>query len=267
MYTIVLATQKGGSGKSTLAIGLAVAAQQAGHNVRVIETDRQGTLSNWQVRRELAEPIVEAVYDAKMIEQRLEAFARGGVTVTIIDTASGINAATTAAIRHCDLCLVPARPSVADIEATAPTLSVIRAWRKAFAFVLNQTPIRGGQRISDATTSLDESAPRDIAEVLAQPYINMRNDHQDALAAGLGVTEFDPSGKSAQELRSLWRWTIYKLAGDVVMQEANELKDAGESMEVEFPIILQPQANGAEASSARAYPTWADNNATWETGF
>ena len=55
--------------------------------------------------------VVEAVYDAKMIEQRLEAFARGGVTVTVIDTASGINAATTAAIRHCDLCLVPARPS------------------------------------------------------------------------------------------------------------------------------------------------------------
>ena len=48
MHTIVLATQKGGSGKSTLAIGLALAAIHAGHNVRLIETDSQGTLSNWQ---------------------------------------------------------------------------------------------------------------------------------------------------------------------------------------------------------------------------
>lgn len=48
MHTIVLATQKGGSGKSTLAIGLALAAIQAGHTVRLIETDSQGTLSNWQ---------------------------------------------------------------------------------------------------------------------------------------------------------------------------------------------------------------------------
>ena len=48
MHTIVLATQKGGSGKSTLAIGLALAAIQAGHTVRLIETDPQGTLSNWQ---------------------------------------------------------------------------------------------------------------------------------------------------------------------------------------------------------------------------
>src|SRR5258708_35384174 len=199
MHTIVLATQKGGSGKSTLAIGLALAAQQAGHNVRVIETDKQGTLSNWQGRRGLAEPIVEAVYDANDLERRLQALEGGGVTLTVIDTASGINAPTTAAIRHCDLCLIPTRPSVADIEATAATLSVARAWRKPFAFILNQTPIRGGHRVSDATAVLDEEAPRDIADVLAQPFIVMRNDHQDALAAGLAVNEYAPSAKSADQ--------------------------------------------------------------------
>ena len=58
-----------------------------------------------------------------------------------------------------------------------------------------------------------------------------------------------------------------QLAGDLVMQEANDLKDAGELTEVEFPIMLQPQAGEAEASSVRAYPTWAENNVTWETGF
>jgi chromosome partitioning protein len=273
MYTIVLATQKGGSGKSTLAIGLALAAQQAGHIVRVLETDRQGTLSNWQTRRGGSEPIVEAVYDAKMIEPRLAALARAGVTLAVIDTASGINAATTAAVRHCDLCLIPARPSVADIEATAPTLSVVRAWRKPFAFVLNQTPIRGGHRVSDATTALDNDAPRDIAEVLAQPFIMMRNDHQDALAAGQGVNEFAPTSKSTQEIRNLWRWAAGKLAGDLVMQEASDLKDAselmeaGEHTEVEFPIMLTPQAEDTAVKIApRAYPTWADNDVSWDAG-
>ena len=48
MHTIVLATQKGGSGKSTLAIGLALAAMQDGHTVRLIEANAQGTLSNWK---------------------------------------------------------------------------------------------------------------------------------------------------------------------------------------------------------------------------
>jgi chromosome partitioning protein len=51
------------------------------------------------------------------------------------------------------------------------------------------------------------------------------------------------------------------------MQEANELKGASELMDVEFPIMLQPPAEQAEASVSRAYPTWADSNASWETGF
>src|SRR5664280_2870455 len=139
MQTIVLATQKGGSGKSTLAIGLALAAIQAGHNVSLIETDPQGTLSNWQGRRAYAEPMVEPVYSAGDIEQRLQSLDRSGVTLTVIDTASGISAATTAAIRYAALCLIPARPSIADIEATASALQIVRAWRKPFAFVLNQT--------------------------------------------------------------------------------------------------------------------------------
>ena len=71
MYTIVLATQKGGSGKTTLAIGLALAAIQAGHTVRLIEANSQGTLSNWQSRRPYAEPMVEPVYSAGDIEARL----------------------------------------------------------------------------------------------------------------------------------------------------------------------------------------------------
>jgi chromosome partitioning protein len=219
MYTIVLATQKGGSGKSTLAIGLSLAAQEAGHNVRLIETDKQGTLSNWQSRRGLAEPIVEAVYDAKTIDQRLQALERGGVTLAVIDTASGTNAVTAAAIRHCDLCIIPARPSVADIEATGATLGLARACGKPFAFVLNQIPVRGGHRVSDAASVLDQRAPRDLCEVLAQPFIAMRIDHQDALAAGLAVGEYAPTGKSATEIGELWQWIDDKLSGRMSAKE------------------------------------------------
>ncbi len=210
MQTIVLATQKGGSGKSTLAIGLALAAIQAGHTVRLIETDSQGTLSSWQSRRIYAEPMVEPVYSAGEIEQRLQSLDQSGVTLTIVDTAGGVSAATAAAIRYADLCLIPARPSVADIEATASTLSIIRAWNKPFAFVLNQTPIRG-QRVTNAATALDDKAALDVSGVLAQPFIVMRNDHQDALSAGLAVSEYAPASKSADEVRCLWQWVETKL--------------------------------------------------------
>jgi len=39
----------------------------------------------------------------------------------------------------------------------------------------------------------------------------LRNDHQDALGVGLGVTEFAPSGKSAEEIRGLWQWVWARL--------------------------------------------------------
>jgi chromosome partitioning protein len=210
MHTIVLATQKGGSGKSTLAIGLALAARQAGFTVRLIETDPQGTLSNWQRRRGDAEPVVEPIYHAPDIEPRLRMLAESGLQLAIVDTAAGLSAATTAAIRHSDLCLIPTRPSVVDIEATASTLSVARAWKRPFSFVLNQAPIRG-QRIDNSAHALAEEATLDLADVLARPLIVMRNDHQDSLAAGLAVSEFAPNGKSADETRGLWRWIETRL--------------------------------------------------------
>ncbi len=241
MQTIVLATQKGGSGKSTLAIGLALAAIQAGHNVRLIETDSQGTLSNWQSRRIYAEPMVEPVYSAGEIEQRLQSLDRDGVTLTIVDTAGGVSAATTAAIRYADLCLIPARPSVADIEATAATLGLVRAWNKPFAFVLNQTPIRG-QRVVSAATSLSNGAALELSDVLAQPFIVMRNDHQDALSAGLAVSEYAPGSKSADEIRGLWQWVETRLSGGVTADEQPIVSEPPASSDIAPTELLETPA-------------------------
>jgi chromosome partitioning protein len=40
------------------------------------------------------------------------------------------------------------------------------------------------------------------------PDVNvvMRNDHQDAIGMGQGVTEFNPTGAAAAEIRKLWTW-------------------------------------------------------------
>ncbi len=215
MHTIVLATQKGGTGKSTLAIGLAVAAMQGGQVVRMIETDRQGTLANWRRRRSAVEPVIEAITGAGELERRLHVFDRSGVTLTVIDTAGGLNPVTTAAIRCADLCLIPARPTLLDIEATAPTLSNIRAFDRPFCFVLNQTPQRS-QRIDAAETLLGDAATAlDLSGFVAQPNITMRNEHQDAVGRGLSVTEYAPTSRSAEEMRALWQWVEWRLRGVV----------------------------------------------------
>jgi chromosome partitioning protein len=48
------------------------------------------------------------------------------MTLTIVDTAGGWSDACRGAMAAADFCLIPARPSPADIEAAAPTLAAVR---------------------------------------------------------------------------------------------------------------------------------------------
>ncbi len=220
MYAIVLATQKGGSGKSTLAIGLAVAAIDDGERVGVIDADPQGTISNWRRRRANPKPRIERASSGLAIERALSDFSRDGCTIVIIDTAATTNSLSTEAIAAADLCLIPARPSPADIEAALPTLGTARRLDKRLAFILNQTSARSG-RASEAASALNS------AGVLALPYIVQRNDHQDALGAGLGVTEYDSRGQAAEEVRGLWRWVWQSLTMESFDHGPTAFSEAG----------------------------------------
>jgi chromosome partitioning protein len=212
MHTIALVSRKGGTGKSTLAIVLAVAAMEAGHRACLLEADPLGTVSNWRRRRTSEGPAVETVHDGYVLFHRVKELAHRGVTLTIVDTAGGWSDASRGAMAAADFCLIPARPSPVDIEATAPTLAAVRESGKPFAFVLNQIQARSA-RLKGAAGSLGERAVMlKIAEVLALPAIVLRNDHQDALGVGLGVTEFAPCGKSAEEIRGLWQWVWARLS-------------------------------------------------------
>jgi chromosome partitioning protein len=220
MHVLALVTQKGGSGKSTLAVGLAVAAMENGERVALVEADPQGTIWRWKERRGEAYPRVDRVSDATHMEPVLARLEAEGVWLAIVDTAATNNAAALRAIARSDLCLIPARPSTADIEAAIPTLIAIRRLNRRFAFVLNQTPARGC-RLSEAATSLNSLGH------LALPYIVQRNDHQDALGAGLGVTEYAQGSKASEEIVDLWRWVLKKLVEGSIAHEQDAKQAAG----------------------------------------
>ena len=217
MHILAVGTQKGGSGKSTLATGLAVAAIEAGQRVGVIETDPQGTVSKWGRRRTHLEPRIARVSLPIEVERACQSLRRDGYTLAIIDTAPTDNALSAGAFKVADLCLIPARPSPADIEAALPTLDTIRKLDKPFAFVLNQTPARSF-RLSEAAAALN------AVGALALPYIVQRNDHQDALGTGLGVTEFAPDGKAAEEIRGLWSWIWNRLTAGSLNHEETPIR-------------------------------------------
>ena len=198
MKVIALVTQKGGSGKSTLCMSLAVAANEAARSVCVLEMDRQSTMTQWAQQRDGMDPEVGQI-TADRLESVLARLREVQCDYVFLDTPGIDSPGTNLAIAHADLCLVPCRPTPADLRGVGPTLQVISRLQKDFAFVLNQRPPKGF-RVRDTAEGLKTLG------VLADVNIVMRNDNQDAIGMGKGVTELNPDGQAADEIRKLWSW-------------------------------------------------------------
>jgi chromosome partitioning protein len=212
MKAITFVTQKGGSGKSTLCISLAVAAQEAGQSVCILEMDRQATVTDWAEHRKADTPEVAQI-DATQLDDIMTRLRDSDFDYVFIDTPGVDSPGTLAAIRAADLCVIPCRPTPADLRAFKPTLAAIYRLEKKFAFVLNQTPPRS-YRVRDAADGLA------VLGVLPDVNIVTRNDHQDALGMGQGVTEFNPTGQAASEVRRLWTWIEKRSQGHIYVKAA-----------------------------------------------
>ena len=110
MKTIVITSQKGGSGKTTLAAHLSVEAERAGDAPAwLIDTDEQGTLSQWHERREHETP-QRAEMPFTRLAEGLANMAARGAAYCFIDTAPTISAQSATIIKLADLVLIPVRP-------------------------------------------------------------------------------------------------------------------------------------------------------------
>ena len=198
MRTIAFINQKGGTGKSTLAACLAVAAKDAGERVFLIDMDPQKSLIKWGHRREDKDLPVEAISPAKL-PSVLAALARGHVSLVVIDTPATNSPAADAAMACADLCVIPARPTIFDIWSSETTRGKLKTLGKDYAFVLTQcSPMPESARVRDGAAALEAMG------ALLQPFVCTRVDYQEAAREGMGVTEIEPYGKAADEMRQLW---------------------------------------------------------------
>jgi chromosome partitioning protein len=213
MRVISFVTQKGGSGKTTLAVSCAVAAEEQGAKVLLLDMDSQGTAEAWYQDREADTPKLGRV-DTSTLEQALQAAKQQGFDIVLLDTPGRDEPATAAAIRASDFCVIPCRPTPADMKATPPTITTIKRLEKLAAFVLTQTPPRGA-RLIEAEAGLS------VLGIVSPIRLVLRNAYQDAQGMGLGVTEYEPDGKAAEEIRALWKWIVRKMEKLSHGQEAN----------------------------------------------
>ncbi len=206
MRTIAFVSQKGGSGKSTIASSLAVAAHEMSEKICVIDMDPQASLMKW-ARIRAAGDIEVLASGAARLPALLASLARRGVTLALLDTPGAEGAASTAAMQVADLNIVPSRPSLFDLWASARARTALQQIGAKFVFLLNQCPpAQQTARVQDGIEALEEMGG------LISPLILARVDYQDAARRGRGVTELNPSGAAAQEMCGLWRSITARLS-------------------------------------------------------
>jgi len=198
MRIIAFATQKGGCGKSTLAASLAIAAQEAGERVHVIDMDPKKSVIRWAAKRKDVDLPVCAVSSAKL-PVVLNDLSKKNVSLVVLDTPAFESPASLAAIKVADLSIVPARPALFDIWASEVTGRKLRLMDREFVFLLNQCPpALAALRVRASIAALEANG------TVLRPHISARAVFLEATEKGKGVTEIDHTGEAAREMRELW---------------------------------------------------------------
>jgi chromosome partitioning protein len=199
MKTIAFLSQKGGSGKTTLAVHTAVAAQESGEHVVVVDTDIQKSAATWSESRHEGAPTVISVSAASLPEV-MKAARHDAMTLCIIDTAPHAAPDAARVAVAADLVIIPCRPTAFDLAAVGAAVEIVQAASARAIFVLSACPFRAPE-IAETRAVLEG-----FGIPVAPVEITDRRAFARAVATGRAVTEFDSGGKAAEEIRSLWQW-------------------------------------------------------------
>src|ERR1700733_6164791 len=157
MIVITVASRKGGSGKSTLTSHLGAYANKASRRCLLIDADPQGSLTLWHSLRKGGEPLLRNAVGG--VDNLIKAAKDAGLEWVFIDTPPQMSGIVNDAIKAATLVVIPARPSVFDLDAVGETIAYARARRKPYAVVLNGAPAKRdgaeSQLCAAARTSLE----------------------------------------------------------------------------------------------------------------
>jgi chromosome partitioning protein len=192
-------SQKGGSGKTSLAIHLGIAATQAGKTVVIVDADPQKNALRWAAVRGAEKPPLVMGAIVSELETILFNALFNKADIVIIDSSPRADRDSLEIARKATVLIVPARPSILDIPSAEDTVNLIRAAGQAenTILVLNAVASRTHEGDEAATFLKD-------ALGITPLRLGERADFRHALTNGLGITEYAPKSKAAQELLDLY---------------------------------------------------------------
>ena len=200
---ITIAQQKGGSGKTTLAAHLAVAGlmQKSGNSVAILDTDPQGSLGQWYLKR--CETLGDdntglELRTASAWGAKLEARNLAKVhDLVIIDTPPKADWDCRPAMDAADLVVIPILPSPVDLWATAPTVETAAKQKANCLLVMNRAVARA------RLTADSLEAIKELEAPLAKAHFGNRVAFAGSMGSGRTVLETSGSGAARAEAKAL----------------------------------------------------------------
>jgi chromosome partitioning protein len=208
---LVIASGKGGTSKTTTAVNLATVAAAQDLHVALLDTDEQGTLSNWHRRRtafrerhpEGPVPFITLFSrPLRSLDIAIEEIdATHGIDLVIVDTPPGLEQRLLISklIRRANFVLIPTSQSTADLESAEEFMTAASTLGVPAAFLLSRTNQRwGSYRVAKRILNrVGDLCPVDVRNLRD---IEATHDH------GLGINEFGGKVKGAEDLEAVWQY-------------------------------------------------------------
>lgn len=213
---ILIASQKGGVGKSTTAVNISAVLADQGHDVLLVDSDRQASVSEWWAERKLNHPDhpkIACIQKYGELDDTLVDLSNRYEYV-IVDVTGRDSEEMRSAMVVADVLLTPVKASQVDINTLPNMCKIIKQSRlinkalTAYAF-LSIAP-------SNPKINEIEQAKRTILEFpelrLLETVVFDRKIYRDCMADGLAVTEL--KGRADSEVAA--RKEILALVEEIV---------------------------------------------------
>jgi len=198
MKTVAIISGKGGSGKTTIAVHLAVCALQQRKSVALIDIDVQGSAMDWYKARKHNE-FSAAQSHAESLPDLLQTAKAGNVDLVIIDTAPHSNKDAAIAANLADLILIPCQPARFDLKAMPSTLDFITLIKTPAFILLNRCT---GKKLAENARIVLRKQNFSVLDF----QIHDRAAYRHAVNDGRSVHEYEPGGKAAAEIDTLYNF-------------------------------------------------------------